>query len=102
MSNGGGNSKITVSGSAGSQAADATHSADSTTVTVNICTSANYTAHGNSCSAAWAAQTLNPSVTSGTYSATSANNGSGTYFATVTQTDAAGNIGTVTTGPFTR
>jgi hypothetical protein len=102
MSNGGGPSKVTVSGTAGTQAADATDSADTGTATVNICTQANYTSHGNTCSAGWAAFSSSTAVVAGSYTTTSGNIGNGTYFATVTQVDGAGNVGSVTTGPFVR
>lgn len=61
-----------------------------------------YTSHGNTCAAGWGSSTTTPTVTSGTYATTCVNIGTGTYFATVTQSDAAGNVGTVTTGPLTR
>jgi hypothetical protein len=102
MSNGGGSSRVTVSGTAGNQAANATHSADAATVSIAVCTQANYTGHGNTCAAGWAAFTSTPSAATGSYTATSGNIGNGTYYATVTQSDGAGNVGTFTTGPFVR
>jgi hypothetical protein len=103
MSNGGGGSKITVAGTAGTQTADASHSADATTVSVAICTAANYTSHGNTCSSAWAAfNTAAVAIAAGAYTVTTGNIGTGTYYATVTQSDGAGNLGSTTTGPFVR
>jgi hypothetical protein len=102
MANGSG-SKITVSGTAGTQAADASDSADATTVTVAICTAANYASHGNTCLSGWAAfSNAAVSVTGGTYTVNSNNVGTGTFYATVTQLDGAGNGGTATAGPYTQ
>ena len=104
MSSGGGTSKITISGTAGTQVADAAHSADIATVTVNLCTQANYTSHANVCATGWEVATFPAAVgvAGGTYTTTTNNIGNGTYYATVTQADAAGNVGSVTTGPFVR
>jgi hypothetical protein len=79
-----------ISGAAGSQVSDAGHSADSTTVTVNIYAGA--TATGT------VLQTLTGTVTSSTWSVTpTALAGTAQYTAQVTQTDAAGNSGTAST-----
>jgi hypothetical protein len=80
----------TISGTAGTQIADAGHSADATSVTVTIY--AGGTATGT------ALQTLPGTVTSGAWSVTpTALTGSAQYTAQVSQSDAAGNAGTATT-----
>jgi hypothetical protein len=102
VNSGGGNNRITVSGTAGTQMADVSDSADATTVDVEICTAANYASHSNTCSSAWHAfGNTTVAVAGGAYSVQSGNLAAGSYYATVTQTDAAGNAGTVTTGPLT-
>jgi Tfp pilus assembly protein PilW len=102
VNSGGGNNRITVSGTAGTQTADPSDSADAATVDVEICTAANYASHSNTCASGWAASSnATVSVTGGTYSVQSGNLSAGTYYATVTQTDAAGNTGTASAGPLT-
>ncbi|HVW34109.1 MAG TPA: hypothetical protein VHL53_16350 [Acidimicrobiia bacterium] len=88
LANGGGNSKIDVSGTA---------STTDGKVTVFLCRS-------TPCSSGNAAQTLSnlAVAANGSYSATANNPGTGTWYATATQTDAVGNVGTATAGPFVR
>ncbi len=80
----------TISGTGGTQAPDATHSADDTTVTVQIY--AGPTATGP------ALQTLTPTVTAGNWTTSAAAlPANAQYTAKVTQGDVAGNNGTNTT-----
>ncbi|HEX3707387.1 MAG TPA: hypothetical protein VHV76_12230 [Mycobacteriales bacterium] len=77
----------TVSGTAGTQAADSSHSADGATVTVKIYAGA--TATGTP------VQTLTGTVSGGTWSVTPTTlTGNAQYTAQVTQSDGAGNSGT--------
>ncbi len=86
--NAGGSSKITVSGTA---------TVGDGNVTVFLCRT-------SPCSSANSAETGGATVPGGgTWSFTSNNNGTGTWYAGATQTDAAGNTGTAADfGPFTR
>ena len=89
LGSGGGASKVTVSGTA-------TNGDGSVTV---------YLCHATPCSSAnaVASGTLSAVVAAGTWTVTSGNIGTGTYYATATQTDAAGNTGTAGDfGPFVR
>jgi hypothetical protein len=88
MSSGGGNSKVTVSGSSANGAGS---------VTVYVCQTA-------SCSAATAAETMSATPNgAGSWSATSSNNGTGSWWAVAVYSDAAGNTTTTAVfGPFTR
>jgi hypothetical protein len=102
MSAGSGNgngAKVVVSGAAGIQPADAAHSADiPTTITVTICTALN----GNVCASGAIVDSATTSGAGGSYTYTSKAIGTGTYYATVTESDVAGNVGSVTTLPFVR
>jgi hypothetical protein len=88
LSSGGGSSKVNVSGTA---------TFGDGNVTLYLC-------HSTPCSAANAVDSASRTVASdGTWSYSSGNIGSGTYYATATQTDAAGNAGSANDfGPFIR
>ncbi len=89
LASGGGSSKVTVNGTGSSGANDGT-------VTVYLC-------HVTSCGSANATDTATVTVSAGTWTYSSGNIGGGTYYATATRTDTAGNTTTVTDfGPFVR
>ena len=87
LGTGGGSSKVKVTG---------TGTTGDGNVTVYLC-------HATPCSSTNAVDTGSVPVSAGTWSYTSGNIGSATYYAAATQTDAAGNTGSSSTfGPFTR
>src|SRR5581483_7331607 len=88
----------TFSGAAGAQAADATHSADSTTVTVYICSGTPGSCNASSGSLV---QTLTTTASGSSWSVDASTLALGTYQAQAAQSDGAGNTGTSSANTFT-
>ena len=89
---------ITYGGTAGNQSGDSSHSGDSTTVTVYVCSGTQ-----SSCGASGPslAQTLTATESGGNWSVTAASLATGTYTAQAQQSDGAGNTGKSSVDTFT-